>query len=530
MTHSLIEKPGIDIYTCPQADVTNATQISIGDLHANSMLMMYFLVTNGVIKISDEKYEQLKNIYLKEELTKSDIEAFDKIIDELEIGEKPLIRLIGDEICDRGSNDYFIFKILDKLNKSGVQTEILLSNHGIEFMIPYEKKQELYAPNIGFGLQARSMDNMRALIENGIIAKEQVDTLVKGSYLPNLKLISYTLDGNNITIYSHAGIGLETIRSLAKKFKTDGVVYKDDTAENLARTIEAINTVFDKHVKAGTVHTLTEHLTAPTQDAERDPVTFLIWNRKYYKLDREQEHNGYQMFYAHGHDSGEPTQKNIINLDNTLGKGAVNNMGTYRVLGVQGGPVAQLQALADEKEQPEKVPVKSPVPDVRVELPIPDQSIPVKDQSIPVQTKSKPQPEPQDFVSPFHSQLSKLESKAKLLLKDGHMDAYVSAMAIHTTFTNAYIQFHKGGDYQTFNKTCTDVIDKERPQLDKHRGWSEFLINLAIAIPTAGIGLLVKGAINLAQNNSFFFVHKTESSKIVDEIKDKLDQGPANKI
>jgi hypothetical protein len=170
-----------------------------------------------------------------------------------------------------------------------------------------------------------------------------------------------------------------------------------------------------------------------------------------------------------------------------------------------------------------EVPVKSPVPDVRVELPVPDHSIPVR-------TKSKIQPAPQDLVSPFHSQLSKLESKAKLLLKDGHKDAYASAMNIHSTFTNAFKQLQKDGDHQTFNKTCTDVLTKERPQLEKHRGWSEFLINLAIAIPTAGIGLLVKGAINLAQNKSFFFVHKTESSKIVDEIQDKLDQGPTNKI
>ncbi|KTD43389.1 Dot/Icm T4SS effector Wip [Legionella quateirensis] len=534
MTHSKIEKPGIDIYTCPQPDITNATEISIGDLHANAMLMMYFLVTNGVVKISDEKYAQLKDIYLKSPLNKSDIEVFNKIIDELEIGEKPLIRLIGDEICDRGQNDYFIFKILDKLTKSGVQTEILLSNHGIEFMIPYEQKkfEELYAPNIGFLGQSRSMDNMRTLVENGVITKDEVDTLVKESYLPNLKLISYTLDGNNITIYSHAGIGLETIRSLAEKFKADGVVYKDDTAEDLARTIEAINSVFDKHVKAGTVHTLTVNI-SNSYDYQNDPVTFLIWNRGYFNLSREQAHNGYQMFYAHGHDSGDLTKNNIINLDNTLGKGATANLGTYRVLGVQGGPVAQLKAHAEEKidigaksnkeEQPFEVPVKSPGLDVRIEPGVPEQSI-------VDQNKSKPQRAPQDLVSPFHSELSKLEAKAKLLLKDGHKDAYASAMNIHTTFTQAFKQLQKDGDQQTFNTTCTDVLAKERPQLEKHRGWSEFLINLAIAIPTVGIGLLVKGAINLSQNKSFFFVHQTESSKIVDEIQDKLDQGPANKI
>lgn len=251
----LIEKPGINIYTCPQPDITNANQITIGDLHANAMLMMYFLVTNGVVNISKDNYTVLKEIYNRTDLDQSHIEVFNEIVDELEIGETPLIRFIGDEICDRGQNDYFIFKIIDKLQKSGIKIEILLSNHAIEFIIPYEKKQTLYAPNIDMNRQANSMNNMRNLLATSIILKEDVDTLVKESYLPNLKLISYILDSNTITIYSHAGVGLETIYSLAKKFKPDGVVYKDDNAEDLARTIEAINTVFDKYVKAGTVDT-----------------------------------------------------------------------------------------------------------------------------------------------------------------------------------------------------------------------------------------------------------------------------------
>ena len=191
------------------------------------------------------------------------------------------------------------------------------------------------------------------------------------------------------------------------------------------------------------------------------------------------------MFYAHGHDSGELTQKNIINLDHPLGKGLDYHKGTYRVLGVQGGPVVQRQALADEKME-----------DVGSD----------KDD--------------------FNVQLSKLESKAQRLRKDGHQKAYDSAINIHTTVTNAFIQLRIDRDYPTFNQTCMDVIAKERPRLDQHRGWSELLINLAIAIPTAGIGLLVKGAINLSHNKSFFFVHKTASSIIVDEVLDDLQRLP----
>lgn len=507
MTHSKIEKPNVDIYSCPKGEISNATQLSIGDLHANAMLLMYFLVSNGIVKISDEKYGQLKNIYIKDKLTKSDISEFDKIIDELEIGEKPLIRLIGDEICDRGQNDYFMFKIFNKLKKSDVKFEALLSNHGIEFLIPYEKKQELYAPNIGFMGQSRSLDNMRTLIQDGVITREEVDALISDSYLPNLKLISYSLHGNNITIYSHAGIGLETIQSLAEKFKDDGVVYKDDTVENLAKTIEAVNAVFAKHVKAGTVHTLTVDI-AKQDDFKGDPVTFLIWNRSYRNLSRAKEHHGYNVYYVHGHDSGEPSKDNIFNLDNALAKGITANKGTFLALGTQGGPLHQLDGIAFE------------------EL---DGGESVKSDRIEEASESSTlQNAHVDIPSSFHSQLAKLEAKADLLRMDGHTDAYTSAMSIHSSLKNAYNQLEQDNDHAQFNKTCTEAINQGRPVLDKHRGWSEFLINLAIGLPTVGIGLLIKGVINVAQNKSFFFVHKTISSEIVDNLKESINQTPGN--
>ena len=70
MTHSIIKKNEVNIYECPAAEITNATQLCIGDLHANAMFLMHFLVSNGVVKISADKYEQLKKIYLKKELAR----------------------------------------------------------------------------------------------------------------------------------------------------------------------------------------------------------------------------------------------------------------------------------------------------------------------------------------------------------------------------------------------------------------------------------------------------------------------------
>ena len=104
------------------------------------------------------------------------------------------------------------------------------------------------------------------------------------------------------------------------------------------------------------------------------------------------------------------------------------------------------------------------------------------------------------------------------------MAAYESAMRIYFTLKDAFDTLQIDKDHAQFNETCRTVIALERPELDKHRGWSEFLINLAIAIPTLGLGLIVKGIINKFHHNAFFFVHKTDSAGIVDEIQETLNK------
>lgn len=492
MAHVRIEK-NVDIYQYPLVQPTGASEITIGDLHANAILFLFFLHSNGVIDITAADYQKLVDIYQKPKHSKEDIQQFNQIIDGLEIKEKTLVRLIGDEICDRGQNDYFIFKILNKLKKEKVPVEIMLSNHGIEFLIPYEQGQELYAPNIGFAGQSRSLDNLRELIASGVIDKAEVDELVENTYLPSLKLISYSLTGKDITIYSHAGIGLEVIESLAKKFKDDGVVYKDDTVEDLAKTIDAINSAFAKHVKAGTVHTLPVNLTNPYAP-EEDPITFLLWNRSYDNLNRNKEHKGYNIYYAHGHDSGEPSHDNIINLDSPLGKGLAANVGTHKALGVTG----TTPKLQEEQNLG-------------------------SDDVTPIVKRRTHSSYAGDIANPFLSQLAKLKAKADELHSRGYGVDAKHAMVIHSRLEKAYNVLKQDHNVEKFRSQCTEVISKHRPPLDEHRGWSEFLVNLTLLITTAGLGLLLKGAINLANNRSFLFVHKTQSAEIVDDLQKTIE-------
>tara|TARA_Y100000588_G_scaffold393384_1_gene509147 strand:+ start:998 stop:2554 length:1557 start_codon:yes stop_codon:yes gene_type:complete len=513
MTVPKLKKYRADIYECPKSIMKPTGELTIGDLHANVMFLIHFLTSYGVLKISEKDFLELQNLYIKKELTKADIEQFNQIIDAISIDEKPVIRLIGDEICDRGQNDYFIFKMLDKLNQSGVSIEILLSNHGIEFLNPYEKNAPLCAPNIGFNDQSLSMDNLKQLLDKGIVDKKDVDALIKRSYLPHLKLISYSLVNNHITIFSHAGIGLNVIKAVADKFSPFGVIFKDNTAEELAQTIEAINAVFANFVEKGIAHTLVEDIR--NEDYNKDPVNFLIWNREYDDLNRSPKHNGYNIYYAHGHDSGEKRiPDNVFKLDNRDYKFAKNHKGYYNILENKRNHAVTLEIDGDGLQVTTLPPEKS-TPDV------PRQALTDKKED---KNEMVARPNISHLAEiTLKSQLATLKFKAQALRKKGHTSAYNSAMSIHNEIMNAYEKLQSDDDVETFKSTSHQAIKEHRPILDKHRGWSEFLINLTLLITTLGVGLVVKGAYNLAHGKSFFFAHQTQSGKIADELDQAID-------
>ncbi|WP_298622214.1 hypothetical protein [uncultured Legionella sp.] len=108
--------------------------------------------------------------------------------------------------------------------------------------------------------------------------------------------------------------------------------------------------------------------------------------------------------------------------------------------------------------------------------------------------------------------------------KSGHQnldDAYEAVLKLEKKLRTAgdkYFANPSENNYFTFKNQCDRKIKSARKILDKHRGWSEFLINLAIGICTLGLGLLVKAGINLAMNKPCLFVHNTVSAQKLNEI------------
>lgn len=353
MTQEILKQDQVDIYQKPTINKIQYQQVSIGDLHGNAMKFIFFLIKEGIFDLHQKDYLALASIYqqdfnlLDDEEVKGYLHQFNHLVDKLVLKRKALVRLIGDELADRGQNDYFILKILQKLKQQDVPVDILMSNHSIEYIEATERLEErsgkfdtTILDKPFFQGHASSLHNLENLRQRGLISTKEVLEITSTSYKPNIKAVSYSLseDQQEITLYSHAGIDIHVIALLAEKFNVD---FKDDTAVQLAQTIDQINLHISTHIDKGNLHSL---YTAEMQEAgyrgfvplsKESVLEYIMWNRHYHDLKRAPVHKGYNVNYVHGHDSGESCHENIYNLDSPLGK-TVNrgfNKGSYLALG-----------------------------------------------------------------------------------------------------------------------------------------------------------------------------------------------------
>lgn len=329
----------IDIYPQPDkshpADSKN--QLTIGDLHGNALKLIYFLVRQNVITLDEKLYPELVRIYKlpANDLTKEDLASFNSIIASITALPVGSVRLIGDELCDRGSNDYFTLKVLERLNDLNVPIEILVSNHSNDFMDQFETQDEFINFRLDY-LISHSMTSLQTLISKGLVERKTIDGIVNQHIVPAVKALSYTLDkeNNKITLYSHAAVDLSVIASLAKKLE---VTYCDDSVLHLAQTIDFINAKITLHLRNHTLNSLYNREALMECDEEtlknHFPFVFIMWNRNPSILQRPLSHaKGYAMDFVHGHDSQDPTQLNLFNLDNSLGKCAALHRDDYSIL------------------------------------------------------------------------------------------------------------------------------------------------------------------------------------------------------
>jgi hypothetical protein len=469
----LVLRELVDIYEPPimhrLSEDKAKRQITIGDLHGNAIKLMFTLMTHGIAtNISETEYATLVSIYRMpiHNLKKDHLDTFKNILVNITFNTDYVIRLLGDELADRGQNDYFTLKILEKLHEHRVPMEILISNHSIEFLEAYEK-QDIFHSSLFFQRQhAPSIENLELLIKKGIVARDEILAIVEQHYKPMLLAIGYFLDDNNheITIYSHAAIGLNTLRSLAQKLTVD---YNEETAHSLANTINNINRQFQYHVTHNTVHTLYSReiiLNAYRSrcDLSDAPLECIMWNRRYDQIIRPAVYLSYAINFVHGHDDKDPGGYHICNLDTSLGKSEQHHQALY----------TPMYSWA---------------------------------------TQMKPNPT-------LLSQLNAIKMKELELRTNGYRVAADHAKNLYDLITDKHQAFlAEAIDTQTFKTHCLAAIEAARPELERHRGWKQLLGNLALAVLGVGVLYVMAGLINQAVTGKFLFF-KTDSAHKIDQL------------
>jgi hypothetical protein len=312
------------------------TRIVIGDLHGNALKMLYVLLRHQFVEMSERNYLDFVRIYRTNKLNQSHIDQFGEImktITVIDTAKQSRISLIGDELCDRGMNDYFVLKVIQFLHQCGFEYEILVSNHSIEFISCYEKGTD-FSENIFFGGQGRSSENFQALIDNQFILRQDMNEIIENSYKPFLKAISYITNEqkSELSILSHAPIGVDNIDYIACSLNL--ALQEKENISSICETIDEINQKLSTCLASNIVYDLFkipdcifEITTGNPISPSMFPLAHLIWNRDHSVV------RPTHITFVHGHDNcGYSKYDNVINLDNNLGKGLSMHKGEYTVL------------------------------------------------------------------------------------------------------------------------------------------------------------------------------------------------------
>ena len=108
---AFITKENDNLRIKPRPERVEHASLVTGDIHGNALKLLHFLCKSNVIAINDTDYQRFYNLYHQKQATKQQVADIKRLIDGLIISDKStFIRLLGDELCDRGNNDFFTLR------------------------------------------------------------------------------------------------------------------------------------------------------------------------------------------------------------------------------------------------------------------------------------------------------------------------------------------------------------------------------------------------------------------------------------
>jgi len=360
----LIEQPSVDLKKYPGVCEQAAQECTTGDVHANALKLVHFLIYQGVMYFDEARYERLVSLYHffsdndvyhylnMDPIRTKDLQEkwalFKILMDSATFNPEVKVRIMGDDVADRGAVDLLTLYVLKCLDAANVPTEIMLSNHGLEFLGCVDRVQldEFLAETDHEGCQLSNMNgqiqsivNFRKLLRANVITQAEAKAFV-ALYRKHLNLVGFNVypSHKSITLFMHAPSGLKAIRALAYCFD---VVYDDKTLGDLVNTLKAINLGFKKRLLTGELQNDYRNrklLRSPGPMHERHPIYEVTWNRAIDDaLELVNHQNDYYLEYVCGHLGPSHFDKtrfgHLTNLDDTfLGKGPDMYEGKYLAL------------------------------------------------------------------------------------------------------------------------------------------------------------------------------------------------------
>ncbi|GEM_PF-5337067 len=288
--------PAAQFISSDDAKVGSSQSVTIPDLHGNAMKIIFILVQEGVLALTVAQYEMLARVYYKDfhdtkvldtppsditeeeynnaawggmdeklrqrghALTQASLDTFKRVLAEAKWNPSKRVRLLGDALADRGLNDLLILIVVDCLKKQGISVQICLSNHDVNFFIPYfraknEKDEKakiriLKTPRLGTAasLQDRSRLYLALALEDGLVTFDELDRLVT-VYLSCLGLVF--VEGSYL--YMHAPNGAPTLSHLMPYFFSgdDRAASTSLSLERLAEINPLFQTILSDEAQAG---------------------------------------------------------------------------------------------------------------------------------------------------------------------------------------------------------------------------------------------------------------------------------------
>lgn len=280
--HHQIETSIADLKQYPSSFKDHHQQIiTIGDLHGNTMKLVWLLCHFSVIRFREPvaNFKRLWEIYETpvDALTIDMVTEFETIIQSSQfVEERPKkIIFIGDTLADRGHNDYFTLIVFQRIFQH-IEYIILLSNHDLVHLCEAEGNHYLeeYPPETHENYFI-SFLNFQKLLAKFPVLQESAIEMRNTSFKPFVKMFEFGFPNDKtMLLFSHTPFIFNEYF-----FKTDLLTHPH--LNELFVELEQINIKVSEHIAKNELHLLSSAMFLAAEHrefAKTKDNAFLIQN------------------------------------------------------------------------------------------------------------------------------------------------------------------------------------------------------------------------------------------------------------